>query len=183
MNKTFSCFAFPLNRCASIPSGENESSIRDEVTRTDKFLTKYKRMRVQCTVLREDRNPVTFQFIYIYIWKSRYSFRSVYFRTFLRILKQQVAKRKKLRSRRRFVSLVKTYNGYYTLHILYHEYFLALYLSISYLEYSIWHTRVFYYFAARSEPEIHRAYRWSFLVFSWNPETRVSIENDPKDQG
>lgn len=95
MNKTFSCFAFPLNRCASIPSGENESSIRDEVTRTDKFLTKYKRMRVQCTVLREHRNPVTFQFIYIYIRKSRYSFRSVYFPTFLRILKATSCKTKK----------------------------------------------------------------------------------------
>lgn len=96
MNKTFSCFAFPLNRCASIPSGENESSIRDEVTRTDKFLTKCKRMRVQCTVLRERCNPVTFQFIYIYIWKSRCSFRSVYFPTFLRILKATSRKRKNL---------------------------------------------------------------------------------------
>lgn len=187
MNKTFSWFAFPLNRCASIPSGENESSIRDEVTRTDKFLTKYKRMRVRCTVLREHRNPVTFDFIYIYIWKSRYSFRSVYFRTFLRILKATSWKRKKLRSRRRFVSLVKRHNESYTLHILYREYFLLLYLSISYLEYSISHIRVFYYFAARSERGIHRAYRWSFLIFSWNPrnlptiETRVSIENDPKD--
>lgn len=157
MNKTFSCFAFPLNRCASIPSGENESSIRDEVTRTDKFLTKYKRMRVQCTVLREHRNPVTFQFIYIYIRKSRYSFRSVYFPTFLRILKATSCKTKKatISTETRFAR--QTLQGIFTLRILYHEYFLVLYLSISYLE--IFYFIVFYYFAARSERGIRRAYR------------------------